>query len=236
MTTRRTSGRSGSSSRAKSCTTTTTRSRPRRASRCAAHEVDMGWSAPESARVLRAREDSPRRVRRPSSSSRASAADLDELRAIIVNRMHVLRAYMQQSHAAGSASRSRGPRRQHELAAARGAQGADPPSADARRAFAQAPRGSSRRGIRASRRCCSSATSSGTSGKAPMSNERLLADFREWCARAEQSGIQGLQDFVAYLKSFRAMRDSALGLRIEPERKTRLSAGFFVSVARRRAT
>jgi stearoyl-CoA desaturase (delta-9 desaturase) len=48
---------------------------------------------------------------------------------------------------------------------------------------------------------------------AHTSNERLLADFREWCARAEQSGIQGLQDFVAYLKSFRAMRDSALGLR-----------------------
>jgi stearoyl-CoA desaturase (delta-9 desaturase) len=48
---------------------------------------------------------------------------------------------------------------------------------------------------------------------AHTSNERLLADFREWCARAEQSGIQGLQDFVAYLKSFRAVRESALGLR-----------------------
>jgi stearoyl-CoA desaturase (delta-9 desaturase) len=48
---------------------------------------------------------------------------------------------------------------------------------------------------------------------AHTSNERLLAEFREWCSRAEQSGIQGLQDFVAYLKSFRAVRDSALGLR-----------------------
>jgi stearoyl-CoA desaturase (delta-9 desaturase) len=48
---------------------------------------------------------------------------------------------------------------------------------------------------------------------AHTSNERLLADFREWCARAEQSGIQGLQDFVRYLKSFRALRESALGLR-----------------------
>jgi stearoyl-CoA desaturase (delta-9 desaturase) len=45
---------------------------------------------------------------------------------------------------------------------------------------------------------------------AHTSNERLLADFREWCARAEQSGIQGLQDFVAYLRSFRKMRESAL--------------------------
>jgi stearoyl-CoA desaturase (delta-9 desaturase) len=46
---------------------------------------------------------------------------------------------------------------------------------------------------------------------AHTSNERLLAEFREWCTRAEQSGIQGLQEFVAYLKSFRAMREPALG-------------------------
>jgi stearoyl-CoA desaturase (delta-9 desaturase) len=45
---------------------------------------------------------------------------------------------------------------------------------------------------------------------AHTSNDRLLAEFREWCARAEQSGIQGLQEFVAYLKSFRAMREPAL--------------------------
>jgi stearoyl-CoA desaturase (delta-9 desaturase) len=44
---------------------------------------------------------------------------------------------------------------------------------------------------------------------AHTSNERLLADFREWCARAEQSGIQGLAEFVAYLKSFQGVRDSA---------------------------
>ena len=44
---------------------------------------------------------------------------------------------------------------------------------------------------------------------AHTSNERLLAEFREWCTRAEQSGIQGLQEFVAYLKSFRAMREPA---------------------------
>ena len=45
---------------------------------------------------------------------------------------------------------------------------------------------------------------------AHTSNERLLAEFREWCTRAEQSGIQGLEEFVAYLKSFRAMREPAL--------------------------
>jgi stearoyl-CoA desaturase (delta-9 desaturase) len=45
---------------------------------------------------------------------------------------------------------------------------------------------------------------------AHTSNERLLADFHAWCARAEQSGIQGLQEFAAYLKRFRAMREPAL--------------------------
>jgi stearoyl-CoA desaturase (delta-9 desaturase) len=45
---------------------------------------------------------------------------------------------------------------------------------------------------------------------AHTSNERLLAEFREWCVRAEQSGIQGLTEFVAYLKSFRAMREPSL--------------------------
>lgn len=44
---------------------------------------------------------------------------------------------------------------------------------------------------------------------AHTSNERLLADFREWCARAEASGIQGMEDFVAYLRSFREMPEPA---------------------------
>jgi stearoyl-CoA desaturase (delta-9 desaturase) len=44
---------------------------------------------------------------------------------------------------------------------------------------------------------------------AHTSNEKLLADFRAWCARAEASGIQGMQDFVAYLRSFRAMPEPA---------------------------
>ncbi|MFO7287374.1 MAG: fatty acid desaturase [Gammaproteobacteria bacterium] len=38
---------------------------------------------------------------------------------------------------------------------------------------------------------------------AHTSNESLLADFKEWCARAEASGIQCLQEFVAYVKSLR---------------------------------
>jgi hypothetical protein len=36
-----------------------------------------------------------------------------------------------------------------------------------------------------------------------------LADFRQWCARAEASGIQYLEEFVAYLKTYRAMPEPA---------------------------
>ena len=46
-------------------------------------------------------------------------------------------------------------------------------------------------------------------GTHTTSNEKLLADFRAWCARAEASGIQGMQDFVEYLRSFRAMPERA---------------------------
>ena len=37
---------------------------------------------------------------------------------------------------------------------------------------------------------------------AHTSNERLLDDFRQWCRRAEESGNQYLKEFVAYLRSY----------------------------------
>ena len=36
-----------------------------------------------------------------------------------------------------------------------------------------------------------------------LSNEGLLAELMAWCSRAEASGIKALEDFSAYLKSFR---------------------------------
>ena len=47
---------------------------------------------------------------------------------------------------------------------------------------------------------------------AHTSNERLLADFREWCTRAEQSGIQGLEEFVAYLQVVSSDARACVGL------------------------
>ncbi len=37
---------------------------------------------------------------------------------------------------------------------------------------------------------------------ANVSNERLLAQFREWCAKAEASGIRSLQEFSTVLRSY----------------------------------
>ena len=37
---------------------------------------------------------------------------------------------------------------------------------------------------------------------ANVSNERLIAQLREWCAEAEASGIQFLEDFAARLRSY----------------------------------
>lgn len=44
---------------------------------------------------------------------------------------------------------------------------------------------------------------------AHTSNERLLADFRAWCASAEASGIHGMREFVHYLNSFSPMPEPA---------------------------
>ena len=35
-----------------------------------------------------------------------------------------------------------------------------------------------------------------------VSNERLLQQFREWCAQAEASGIRSLEEFAAMLKGY----------------------------------
>ena len=44
---------------------------------------------------------------------------------------------------------------------------------------------------------------------AHTSNERLLEDFRQWCQRAEASGNQQLTEFVTYLRSFQPVGSPA---------------------------
>lgn len=146
----------------------------------------------------------------PELEAAASPApDLDELRAIIVNRMHVLRHYTynvtlpvlrRELEALGDNANSM-------LRAARKALSRQPHMLDesSRKRLAElAERHPHFQTVLQFRNELKNLWEG-----AHTSNERLLADFREWCVRAEQSGIQGLQEFVAYLKSFRALPEPA---------------------------
>ncbi|HEX5048924.1 MAG TPA: fatty acid desaturase [Gammaproteobacteria bacterium] len=173
------------------------------------HEIDMGWlhlKALEFFGLARIR-----RVATPPQLAEVTAAtpDLDELRAIIVNRMHVLRHYTLNVTlpVLRREVESLGVRSSSVLRAARKLLSRQPHMLDdhSRARLAELRERHPRFETVLQYRNELKSLWEG----AHTSNDRLLADFREWCARAEQSGIQGLQDFVAYLRSFRKMRESA---------------------------
>jgi stearoyl-CoA desaturase (delta-9 desaturase) len=173
------------------------------------HEVDMGWlhlKVLETFGLAKIR----RVANPPQLEATAGTPDLDELRAIIVNRMHVLRHYTHNvtlpvlrreaesasanANAIVSAAKKLLTRQPHML-----------DELSRRRLAELAERHPHFQTVLQFRNELKSLWEG-----AHTSNERLLADFREWCARAEASGIQGLQDFVAYLRSFRGLREPAL--------------------------
>ncbi|HMB72103.1 MAG TPA: fatty acid desaturase [Gammaproteobacteria bacterium] len=175
-------------------------------------ELDMGWlhlklfSWLGLARI--------RRVARPPQlrADTSSAIDIDSLRAIIVNRMYVLRHYLHEVTL---------PALEHEA----GQRGAATHSNSMIRSAARLLRWQPHLLDAQSQDWLTQLIERHPSLESVLeyrnelksfwegahtSNEKLLADFRAWCARAEASGIQGMQDFVAYLRSFRAMPESAL--------------------------
>jgi stearoyl-CoA desaturase (delta-9 desaturase) len=175
------------------------------------HEVDMGWLHLKVLVWLGLAK--VRRVAAPpqlEQTARARGAELDELRAIIVHRMHVLRHYTynvtlpvlrrELESLGGNANSLVHATRRHlswhpEML--------DEPARQRLADLAQRhPRFNTVLQFRSELKQLWEG--------AHTSNERLLADFQAWCTRAEQSGIQGLQEFVAYLRSFRAMREPAL--------------------------
>ena len=173
------------------------------------HEVDMGWLHLKVLELV-----GLAKIRRvatpPELVSKTGTLDLDELRAIIVNRMHVLRHFTQNVTlpVLRRDVESRGDNANAMMRAARKLLSWQPHMLDelSRKRLAEiAERHPRFQTVLQFRKELASLWEG-----AHTSNERLLADFREWCTRAEQSGISGLQDFVAYLKSFRAMRESAL--------------------------
>jgi len=171
------------------------------------HEVDMGWlhlkvlSALGLAKI--------RRVANPpelESTSRA-VPEIDELRAIIVHRMHVLRhfTYNVTLPVLRRELESLGEKRNSLLSAARRYLVWQPEMLDepSRQKFTELVQRHPRlQAVLEFRRELKHLWEG-----AHTSNERLLTEFREWCARAEQSGIHGMQEFVVYLKSFPAMRE-----------------------------
>jgi stearoyl-CoA desaturase (delta-9 desaturase) len=171
------------------------------------HEVDMGWLHLKLLVWLKLAK--VRRVANPpqlETTSRATT-ELDELRAIIVHRMHVLRHYTHNVTL---------PVLRREIESL--GQNANSLVHATRRnlSWEKFDEGSRQRLDELAQRHPSFKTVLKFRSElkqlwegAHTSNERLLAEFREWCTRAEQSGIQGLQEFVAYLKSFRAMREPA---------------------------
>ena len=172
------------------------------------HEVDMGWLHLKLLVWLKLAK--VRRVANPpqlETTSRATT-ELDELRAIIVHRMHVLRHYThnvtlpvlrREIESLGENANSLVHATRRNLSWEKFDEGSR------QRLDELAQRHPSFKTVLEFR----SELKQLWEG-AHTSNERLLAEFREWCTRAEQSGIQGLQEFVAYLKSFRAMREPAL--------------------------
>jgi stearoyl-CoA desaturase (delta-9 desaturase) len=173
------------------------------------HEVDMGWLHLKALELFGLAK--VRRVATPPQLDDviATTPDLDELRAIIVNRMHVLRHFTLNVTLPVLRREldSFGVRSSSVLRAARKLLSRQPNMLDDRsrarlaELLARHPHFETVLKYR-------NELKSLWEG-AHTSNDRLLADFREWCARAEQSGIQGLQDFVAYLRSFRKLSESA---------------------------
>jgi stearoyl-CoA desaturase (delta-9 desaturase) len=173
------------------------------------HEVDLGWLHLKVLVWLKLAK--VRRVANPPQLEATSrtTTELDELRAIIVHRMHVLRHYTYnvtlpvlrrelESLGENANSLVRATRRH----LSRHPEMLDEPAR--RRLDELVQRHPRFKQVLEFRRELKQLWEG-----AHTSNERLLAEFREWCTRAEQSGIQGLQEFVAYLKSFRAMREPA---------------------------
>jgi stearoyl-CoA desaturase (Delta-9 desaturase) len=166
------------------------------------HEIDLGWL---HLKVLAAL--GLAKIRRvasvPELAEEAETPDIDSLRAVIVNRMHVLRHYTNSVTL---------PVLQRELEHL--GDNANSVVRSARRWLARQPDlldESARQRLAALaehhprfQTVLEYRNELKTLWEgAHRSNEKLLAEFRQWCARAEASGIHYLEDFAAYLKSFR---------------------------------
>jgi stearoyl-CoA desaturase (delta-9 desaturase) len=171
-------------------------------------ELDMGWlhiKALSKLGLVNIR----RVATQPDLTEATDQTDIDSLRAIIVNRMHVLRQFTNKVTVPALLSESRDRASQSGmLKSARNLLSWQPELLDEHSRARLAKIVDDHPRIKTILQYRNELKSLWEG--AHTSNEKLLADFREWCARAEASGIQGMKDFVDYLKSFRALPEPAL--------------------------
>jgi stearoyl-CoA desaturase (delta-9 desaturase) len=163
-------------------------------------EFDIGWLYIRVFQLFglaRVRKVAPRPVVQPRPKPQV---DLDNLRAIIVNRMHVLRDYSRQVTL---------PVLRTERAVAVG----NRTLRQAKKILIRQPRLLDEAARARLRELLSDSTALHTvhefrerlrelwSG-ANVSNDKLLAQLKQWCAEAEASGIQALEDFAARLRAY----------------------------------
>lgn len=162
-------------------------------------EFDIGWmyiSVLKAFGLVKIRRVAPK----PVIAERDKSADLETVRAVVVNRLHVLRHYSRQVIQPVLEAESR---RQGEplLAKARKLLVRDTSLLDdhgKQRLSAVLNHSHSLKIVYEYRQQLQALWE----GKA-SNNDRLLQQFRDWCIRAEASGIQALQDFARQLQGYR---------------------------------
>ena len=164
-------------------------------------EFDMGWLYICIMRVLglvKVNKVAPRPVLKEAPPPHV---DLDNLRAVIVNRMHVLRDYTKQVTL---------PVLKRERAVAAG----NAALRRARKLLVRQPQLLDENARSRLQELLSDHATLQTVHEfreklrtlwstANVSNERLVQQLKDWCAEAEASGIQVLEDFAARLRSYR---------------------------------
>ena len=164
-------------------------------------EFDIGWAFISIMKFLGLAK--VRRVVPAPAFADEPAADLEALRAIIINRMHVLRNYTKSVTL---------PVFQKEL---RGADTSDGLLRRARKLLVRRPTLLDEKAHARLHQILDNNHALKTvvefrerlrdlwTGATDVSNEKLLKQFQEWIAEAETSGIRALQEFAEVLKSYR---------------------------------
>jgi stearoyl-CoA desaturase (delta-9 desaturase) len=165
-------------------------------------EVDIGWGAIRVLRVLglaHVRRVAPK----PAVQPGRAVVDLETARAIIVNRMHVMRDYTRsvtvpvfRRELVNLRDRGLSLPRRAKLLFVRQPDLLDP---GARARLSELLESSQAlKTVHEFRERLKALWD----GKGTVSNERLIAQIKEWCQQAESSGIRVLQDFAATLRGY----------------------------------